>query len=346
MGEGREDIDRRPRRAGTEPGLGAAAPASGHAPVGTAKDDGPEAVDFDALHAALGDPLELDELPPAAIECEDEALLEGVEERVGESSGATNAAYASTRPRTIPPSYAPTEDLNAPPVIVASEDTVPSAPPNMTVPVAHPHALGHTPQSGVPFIAGPPASNPAGRAPSGPQHIGQPISGPHPNAPPAYPGVPAANQRGAPQMTMRMPERPLVPGALNPRRGKTPTLVVRPRGPSNKQKLVAFMAMLLLVTACGIAVIVWRKPRWLGLDAPAPPAPSAAVPVPMTTVGPADPTAGIVPTSVPSAPPAPPAPSASGASGASAASASVAPKPRPRPPAPPAPPASALLPRQ
>jgi len=292
--------------------------------VGTTDVDGPEAVDFDALHAALGDPLELDELPPAAIEGEDEELLEGVEERVGESSGATNAAYASTRPRTIPRSYAPNEDLNAPPVIVASEDTVPSAPPNMTVPVAHPHALGHTPQSGVPFIAGPPASNPAGRAPSGPQHIGQPISGPHPNATPNYPGVPPANQRGAPQLTMRMPERPLVPGALNPRRGKTPTLVVRPRGPSAKQKLVAFMAMLLLVTACGIAVIVWRRPRLLGLDAPAPPAPSAAVLAPMTTMGPADPSAGIAPTSVPSAPP------------ASGASASAVPKPRPRPPAPPA----------
>ena len=50
-------------------------------------EDGPEAVDFDALHAALGDPLELDELPPAAIE--------GDEERVGESSGATSRIRAA-----------------------------------------------------------------------------------------------------------------------------------------------------------------------------------------------------------------------------------------------------------
>ena len=345
MGEGREDIDPRPRRAGTEPGLGAsAAPASGHAPVGTAEaDEGPEAVDFDALHAALGDPLELDELPPAAIEGEEEEeeeLIDGVEERVGESSGASSAAYASARPHTIPPSYSPTEDLNAPPVIVASEDTVPSAPPNMTVPVAHAHAIGHTPSSGIPFIAGPPASNPvgAGRAPSGPQHVGHPVSGPHRNAPPGYPGAPPANQRGVAQMTMRMPERPLAPpGVLNPRRGKTPTLVVRTRGPSAKQKLLAFMAMLLLVTACGIAVILWRKPRWLGLDAPAPPLPATMpVPVPVgTAVGPADPSAGVVPSSVA---PAHPALSASAlASAAASVSASAAPpKPRPRPPAPPA----------
>jgi len=72
-------------------------------------------------------------------------------------------------------------------------------------------------------------------------------------------------------MTMRMPDRP-----VNPRRAKTPTIVMRPRGPSAKQKLVAFMAMLLIVTACGIAVIIWRKPGLLGLDSLAPPTPSAS----------------------------------------------------------------------
>ncbi len=61
-------------------------------------------------------------------------------------------------------------------------------------------------------------------------------------------------------MTMRMPDRP-----VNPRRGKSPTIVVRPRGPSVKQKLFVFMAMLLLVTAGG-AAIIWRKPKVLGLD--------------------------------------------------------------------------------
>ncbi len=347
MGEGREDTDLR-RRAGTEPGLGAGgAPASGHAPVGTAAvEDGPEAVDFDALHAALGDPLELDELPPAAIE--------GDEERVGESSGATNAAYASARPRTIPPSYAPVEDLNAPPVIVASEDTVPSAPPNMTVPVAsvaHGQRIGHTPQSGVPFIAGAAVSNPigGGRAPSGPQLIGHPGSGPHTaSAPPPF-ATPPMNPRAAAQMTMRMPERPLVPpgaNAINARRGKTPTLVVRPRGPSAKQKLLAFMAMLLLVTACGIAVIIWRKPRWIGLDPAQPVAPATSTPA-VGMGAPPDPSAALAP-SAPATATAPAIASAAhpsaSASAAASAAASVAPvKARPRPPAPPA---SALLPRQ
>jgi hypothetical protein len=83
-------------------------------------------------------------------------------------------------------------------------------------------------------------------------------------------------------MTIRMPDRP-----VNSRRGKTQTIVVRPRGPSTKQKLLAFMAMLVLVTACGIAVIIWRKPHWLGLDgfggtAPSPTTSAPAVAPPAT----------------------------------------------------------------
>jgi hypothetical protein len=108
-----------------------------------------------------------------------------------------------------------------------------------------------------------------------------PSSGPHPAAPPAtssgphaaaapsasYPFTPpgAFAPPGAPstKKTMVMPQRP--------RRPKSATIVVRPRGPSTFQKVAAFVAMLLLVTACGIAVIVWRKPRWLGFEpVPAP----------------------------------------------------------------------------
>ena len=50
---------------------------------------------------------------------------------------------------------------------------------------------------------------------------------------------------------------------------------MRLRGPTLAQKLGAFVAMLVLVTACGVAVIVWRKPAWLGLAPPE--APVAAV---------------------------------------------------------------------
>lgn len=282
MGAERQDRDAgapSSRKSGTEPGLGGVPPAAvGRAPVAAsagAEDDGPEAVDFDALHAALGDPLEFEELPPAAME---------VQPRVGESSGRTNAAYASARPHTIPPSHSPTVDLDAPPVIVASEDTVPSAPPQMTMPVGHARGpIGATPQSGVPFLVGPqpggspPPSNPAltnGQPPSGPQHLGHPGSGPHASAPPgAHTPQAFPVQRGAPQLTVRMPDRP-----INKRRGNAQTLIMRPRGPSAKQKLFAFMAMLLLVTVGGIAMVVLRK-SWLGLD---PSAPAVA-----TSVGPA-----------------------------------------------------------
>lgn len=294
MGAEREDTDPTAKRNGTEPGLGKASAGKPGAP--SAPDDAPPPVDFDALHAALGDPLDYVEMGSGpALEKgnpSDDLLddLEAAEElatgpglRIGESSGRSSATYASARPHTIPPTRAPIEDPNAPAVIVATDtDTVPSAPPNMTVPLAaSPHAAHF---AGVPGVA--PGSNPhmpaMGSGPHGaaPAH---PSSSPHPAARSlgaSYPYTPQpipVQPRGGPQMTMRMPDRP-----LNARRGKTPTIVVRPRGPSTKQRLVAFMAMLLLVTACGIAVIVWRRPHWVGVELPfgAPAvAPTTSVPV-------------------------------------------------------------------
>ena len=265
MGAEREDTDPTASRAGTEPGLGKGA-TSGATPAAAAptiEADAPPPVDFDALHAALGDPLDYQEMPSGpALEKAQEVEASAVEhdgrapgaERVGESSGRSSATYASARPHTIPPTRATTEDPNAPAVIVASDtDTVPSAPPQMTVPLA---ASPHAQQ----YAAG-------GLLPGAPPGGAHPGSGPHHASSQLGPGYPATPQpipvqpRGGPQMTIRMPDRP-----VNPRRGKTATVVVRTRGPSAKQKLLAFMAMLLLVTACGIAVIIWRKPRLLGLD--------------------------------------------------------------------------------
>jgi hypothetical protein len=285
MGAEREDTDPTAKRTGTEPGLGKgavakpAAAASARAPT-VEEDDAPPPVDFDALHAALGDPLDYVEMgsgPALEKGNETDDLLDGLEPaneevptgpgvRVGESSGRSSATYASARPHTIPPTRAPIEDPNAPAVIVATDtDTVPTAPPQMTVPLA---ASPHAAQFAAPHA--PPGSNPhigaamgSGPHPASPH----PGSGPHAASPGlgvSYPHTPQpipVQPRGAPQMTMRMPDRP-----VNARRGKTPTIVVRPRGPSTKQRLLAFMAMLLLVTACGIAVIIWRKPKWLGLD--------------------------------------------------------------------------------
>jgi hypothetical protein len=283
MGAEREDSDAT-KRVGTEPGLGKpSGPSQAAAAVAIADDDA-GAVDFDALHAALGDPIAYEEPSGPAIEKDEE--IDDLDEtgrvglRIGESSGQSSATYSSARPRTIPPTRAPVEDLNAPAVIVASDtDTVPTAPPQMTVP------LHRAPPPPPPFGGGQPGSNPhvqVAHAPSGPHGIGpgHPSSGPHaaaaaPFTPQPFP-VPG---RGAPQMTMRMPDRP-----PPMKRGKTPTIVVRPRkGPSAKQKLVVFMVMLLVVTACGVAVIILRKPALLGLGPPsasAPPTASAAPPAP------------------------------------------------------------------
>jgi hypothetical protein len=282
MGAEREDSDSRVKRPSTEPGLGAPPSArSGETPAAAPDDADAGAVDFDALHAALGDPLELDELPPVSSS-------RGVPEApaappappaqppprvksspaLAESSGRSSATYASARPRTIPPTRAPVEDPNVPPVIVASDDTVPGAPPAaMTVPMAR-------------------AAVPAGRgsdahlgAPGSGPHLGAPgpsSSGQHANAAPAYGFAPPAFGDGAPlprqprnaaQMTMRMPDRPINPvSPINPRRHGQATVVVRPRGPSARQKLLVFMAMLLLVTACGIAVTIWRNPSLFGIE--------------------------------------------------------------------------------
>ena len=281
MGAERDDTDPRVARAGSDAGLGHAA-------------EEPATVDFDALHAALGDPLDYEEMQsgPAldkGVTAESDDGLEASLAAGGaggngssESSGRSSATYSSARPRTIPPARLPVEDPNAPAVIVATDDTVPTAAPQMTAQMTVPLAPA---QRGVPPFAGYPGAPPMGMGvPPGSHPALLNAMAPHAGMRGSHPQMPAASSygqtpvpfpaqaRGVPHLTMRMPDRP-----VNPRRGKIATVVVRPRGPSAKQKLIAFMAMLLLVTACGIAVIIWRKPRWLGLEALA--GPSAATSV-------------------------------------------------------------------
>jgi hypothetical protein len=353
MGAEREDTDPKPQRGGTEPGLGADTRPGGGAPP--AEDVEPAAVDFDALHAALGDPLDYEEMASGpALEKgsagDTDELLDGLEAALvkgaagrarpgGESSGRSSATYASSRPRTIPPTRPSNEDPNAPAVIVAAEDTVPRAPPQMTVRLAPvpPHvgpSFGPGPHAQPPpmGMGGPPSSRPSlpqahAHNASGPM-TGHPGSGPHAQAAPSYGQTPVpfpAPGRGVPQMTVRMPDRP-----INPRRSRTATVVVRPRGPSAKQKLIAFMAMLLLVTACGIAVIVWRKPHWLGLDAAVDPS-AAAVAPPSTTPAPPATTPAPPPTTPapPATTPAPPATTPAPAPAPVKKAPKVAPAPRP-----------------
>ncbi len=251
MGAEREDTDPNPQKGGTEPGLG---PPSKQAANGGAAPEPPPPVDFDALHAALGaveEPAAKRRSVPDVEPVATPPPLPGAG-RVGESQGRSSAQYASARPHTIPPTRAPDEPPDIPAVIVATDDTVPTAPPAMTTPLGAP-----PPPPPVPAPASGP--HPAHAPASGPHAVAG--SGPHAAAQPSYPFTPQpfAVQRLPPQPTMRMADRP--------RRPKSPTIVVRKRGPSAVQKLAAFMAMLLLVTAVGIAVIIWRRPSWLGIDA-------------------------------------------------------------------------------
>jgi hypothetical protein len=239
MGVEREDTDPSPAKGGTEPGLGPKR-ANGAASAGAPTADEPAPVDFDALHAALGDlpqPGSMPSKPP-----------------VSDSEGRSSATYASARPHTIPPTHQPS-DLDAPPVIVAAEDTatVPSAPPKMTMPLSAAIAQAK--------IGSGPASDPHPPT-SGNQAVAKPQ--------PSYPFTPQPFpvQRGVAQPTMKMPERP--------RRPKSPTVVVRPRGPSKTQKLFVFASMLMLFLAFATAVAIWRQPGWFGLEAAPPPPPPPA----------------------------------------------------------------------
>jgi hypothetical protein len=390
MGAERKDTDPTANRADTAPGLG---PGSGKATAASdADDDAPELVDFDALHAALGDPIDYEEMPsgPALekgvadtddleIEVEPATVkaspvkaapakaspvkavsgkaapgkpASGKGVRGGESSGQSSATYASARPHTIPPTRAPNEDLNAPAVIVAIDETatVPTAAPKMTVqmkggipgyprgaPAPHPAAAA----AAVPRHGSSPNLVPAMRVPQTPGNpaapAAHPSSGSHPASPVSYPFTPAPFPvQRAPQhnLTMRMPDRP-----LSPKRNKSPTIVVRGRGPSAKQKLLAFMAALLLVTACGIAVIIWRKPSWIGLESLSGSVPSAA---PSPSGGSLSPTPSTGSTSVPSSSTAAASPTgstgtaapASSSSGGTAASGSPSAKAKPKAPPP------------
>src|SRR5262245_27698977 len=93
-------------------------PAANEPPEGDAADGAGEpageVVDFDALHAALG------ELTPTPG---------GSSPLISESQGRANATYSSSRPHAIPSTRPPAVDIDAPPVIVADdEDTIPNTP--------------------------------------------------------------------------------------------------------------------------------------------------------------------------------------------------------------------------
>lgn len=97
-----------------------------------------------------------------------------------DSEGRSSATYSSARPHTIPPSVVPNEDINAPAVIVASDETIPSGPPaQMTMPMSH----------GIPS----PGPHPAAGMPP---PMGSPQSPPHPFTPQPFPQAPGRDGVG------------------------------------------------------------------------------------------------------------------------------------------------------
>lgn len=212
--EGIIDASSARKRRSTDPGMG---PPSG----GTSGEDDPTepgVVDFDALHAALG------ELPPAPTSSSP---------MLGESQGRAMASYASSRPHAIPATRAPEVDaMNAPPVIVQTDDTIPSGPPlQMTVPMAQAPHRAVARGSNRPF----PATG----------------AGPTPELSSFAPTL-----DNAPTVPMSPPPRP-----------RTPTLIVaRSRTPTRKQKLLVFVAMLLVFVSGGIAFLVYGKRLGVDID--------------------------------------------------------------------------------
>lgn len=199
------------------------------------EDSGADVVDFNALHAALGD------LPPPPTSSTPNI-------GAATSDGKNNATYASARPHTIPPTRAPATDINAPSIVVADDPPPPTSVPNMPVASAQ-----MTIPMGSPIMSG----------------VGAVSSGPIPVAPlhrppsPSHPFDPRYPAQDNVQQTMHMPGRPVAP---IPRRPRTPTMVVRARGPSGKKKALVFIGMLLLVVGVGIGVIIVVQPAGLSID--------------------------------------------------------------------------------
>jgi hypothetical protein len=205
-------------------------------------DGGADVVDFNALHAALGD------LPPPPTSSTPNVSS------VATSDGKNNATYVSARPHTIPPTRAPVTDLHAPSIVVADDFTgpAPSSMPNMPLTPGAPGAQMTIPM-GAPGLGG----------------VGAVSSGSMPIAPlnrPASPGHhfdPRYPAQDNVQQTMHMPGRPIAP---IPRQTRSPTMVVRTRGPSGTKKALVFIFMLLLVVGVGIGVIIVLQPAGLSID--------------------------------------------------------------------------------
>lgn len=157
--------------------------------------------------------------------------------RTGESDGRPNAFYAPARPHVVPASRVPIEDPRAPAVIInddVDEKTVPDM--RAIAPPVHDTLPGVNEfDTTVPYANG---------AQGWPQRPAGPMAGRRP---------PSSLER------TQILARP------NVARGMRKTMVVSKRGPSSSDKLLAFVGVLILMMASGIAIIAWKRPQWLGI---------------------------------------------------------------------------------
>lgn len=239
MGPERRESDTGSTGGAQAPGSGGVADAPDGQPAEGDTAESVDVVDFDALHAALGD-LAAPPAPPAAPSSPSS----------GESKGQSSAMYASVRPHVIPKAYSPSEDPNAPAVIVETDAIAPE-------PGGSPANKMTLPMPGALRFAGPPSSGRQRTMPMPPRGAVPSPSTPFASTPLAPVGSPLRG--AAPQEGSAMAPR-------HPRRSPKPTLVLR-RGPTRSQKLVVFLAMLVVVIAGGVAILGYYNPMGLDLGA-------------------------------------------------------------------------------
>ena len=266
----------------------------------------PSAVDFDALHAALGEGSR-EAAPHGAHPSHPAPAAKSARPVAADSQGRSNATYASTDAKA-PPAAHHDADLAAPAVIVAQDEPAYPMQQQMTTPMTPAMVMSPGHPSSGPHAIGTPSSGGMRAAQAHPQAYM-----PTGNTPQAFDpialGLPPA-QPGQVQLTMRMPERP--------RRPRTPTVVVRARGPSTKQKLFVFSVMLLLVSLIGLGIVMWRAPQLFGLGPK-----TQSVAKPAVTIPPATATSPIASTMASASPAASSSASASASASAASASASA-----------------------
>lgn len=163
----------------------------------------------------------------------------------GQSAGHPRAHYAPKAPHAIPPRKAPATPPPKAPIILA-DDVEDKTVPDMT-PL---FGLRDTEVKGDDASTTVPLGKPREKAP------------PPVPAPPA-PAVQAVTGVLVPSRPRSM-EKTQIVARPRAKRPASATRILR-RGPSTQDKILAFIGVLIFMTACGIAIIAWQRPTWFGI---------------------------------------------------------------------------------